>query len=57
VLVDPPLRQSMGAHNRRLVEERYAWPRVVDRLEELYREAVSEPRISFWRSAARRRKS
>jgi hypothetical protein len=34
----------MGAHNRRLVEERYAWPRVVDRLEAVYREAIDQVR-------------
>jgi hypothetical protein len=33
----------MGAHNRRAVEERYDWPRVVDRLEEAYREAIAAP--------------
>ena len=30
----------MGEHNRRLVGERYAWERVVARLEEAYREAI-----------------
>jgi glycosyltransferase involved in cell wall biosynthesis len=40
VLADPALRRSLGEHNRRVVEERYAWSRVVDRLEELYQEAI-----------------
>ena len=40
LLADAELRRAMGAHNRRLVEERYAWPRVVDRLEDAYREAM-----------------
>jgi glycosyltransferase involved in cell wall biosynthesis len=46
VLTNPALRREMGAHNRRVVEERYAWSRIVDRLEDLYREAVSRPRRS-----------
>jgi glycosyltransferase involved in cell wall biosynthesis len=44
VLADPALRRSMGAHNRRLVEERYSWARVVDRLEEAYAEAIAARR-------------
>ena len=40
LLADPALRRAMGAHNRRVVEERYAWPRVAARLEEIYEEAV-----------------
>ncbi len=44
LLVDPVLRRAMGEHNRRVVEERYAWSRVTDRLEDLYREAIREPR-------------
>jgi glycosyltransferase involved in cell wall biosynthesis len=42
LLSDEPLRRAMGEHNRRLVEERYAWPRVADRLEEIYLEAASD---------------
>jgi glycosyltransferase involved in cell wall biosynthesis len=38
LLLDAELRRSMGEHNRRLVEERYAWRPVVDRLEDFYRE-------------------
>lgn len=44
VLVDRRLRRSMGDHNRAVVEEHYAWPRVVDRLEEVYQEAIRNPR-------------
>ena len=40
LLADAELRRAMGAHNRHLVEESYAWPRVVDRLEDAYREAM-----------------
>jgi glycosyltransferase involved in cell wall biosynthesis len=57
LLEDPALRRSMGNHNRALVEERYAWPRVGDRLEALYREALSEPLRGPWPKASRRRKS
>ena len=64
VLADPGLARAMGAHNRRVVEERYAWSRVVDGLEDLYGEAIREPRGSLtrrrraggsrWRAPARR---
>jgi glycosyltransferase involved in cell wall biosynthesis len=40
LLVDPGLRRRMGEHNRRVVEERFAWSRVVDRLEDAYAEAL-----------------
>lgn len=40
LLTDAGLRRAMGEHNRRIVEERYAWGRVGDRLEEVYREAT-----------------
>jgi L-malate glycosyltransferase len=43
LLTDQALRRAMGEHNRRLVEERYAWPRIVSRLEEVYGEAIREP--------------
>lgn len=46
LLGDPRLRQAMGAHNRALVEQRFAWSRVGDRLEQLYAEAVSAARAS-----------
>ncbi|MBN1529328.1 MAG: glycosyltransferase family 4 protein [Thermoleophilaceae bacterium] len=41
LLGDRDRREAMGASNRRAVEERYSWPRVVDRLEELYVGAAS----------------
>ena len=44
VLGDPALRRAMGERNRAVVEERFAWPRVVDRLEELYEEAIAAER-------------
>lgn len=34
---DPDAAVGMGRHNRAIVEERYAWPVVVDRLTEIYR--------------------
>jgi glycosyltransferase involved in cell wall biosynthesis len=40
ILADPALRRTMGTHNRRVIEERFAWPQVIDRLEDLYREAI-----------------
>jgi L-malate glycosyltransferase len=55
VLGDPDLRGAMGAHNREVVEERFAWSRVGDRLEELYEEAIAAERDDS--SASRRRKS
>jgi L-malate glycosyltransferase len=57
LLGDAGLRRAMGSHNRTLVEERYAWPRVGDRLEDLYREALRQPRTVPRPAAARRRKS
>jgi glycosyltransferase involved in cell wall biosynthesis len=43
VLTDPALRRSMGRHNRAVVEQRYSRSRVVDRLEDLYHEAIQTP--------------
>lgn len=40
ILATPELRREMGKYNRRLIEERYAWPHVISRLEDIYREAV-----------------
>jgi glycosyltransferase involved in cell wall biosynthesis len=57
LLGNASLRRAMGNHNRKLVEERYAWSRVVDRLEDLYGEALHRPRMGSPRAAARRRKS
>jgi glycosyltransferase involved in cell wall biosynthesis len=53
VLVDPRLQRAMGAHNRRVVEERFSWSRVVDRLEGLYREAIENPNASSRAAAGR----
>lgn len=44
VLADPALRRSMGARNRAEVEQRFAWSRVGDRLEQIYAEAISARR-------------
>ena len=44
VLLDAGLRHSMGEHNRRAVEERFAWSSVVERLERLYAEAIEAGR-------------
>jgi L-malate glycosyltransferase len=44
VLADAERRRAMGRHNRQVVEQRYAWARVVDRLEEAYEEAMRAPR-------------
>jgi glycosyltransferase involved in cell wall biosynthesis len=44
VLANAELRRAMGRHNREVVERRYAWARVVDRLEEAYEEAMRAPR-------------
>jgi len=41
LLVDQGLRRAMGEHNRRIVETRYAWGRVGDRLESVYRDALT----------------
>jgi glycosyltransferase involved in cell wall biosynthesis len=43
VLSAPALRVAMGRHNRRVVQQRYDWSPVVDRLEEAYSEVL-------WRS-------
>jgi glycosyltransferase involved in cell wall biosynthesis len=43
LLDDPDLRSRMGAHNRRVVEERFSWSRVGDRLEEAYAEVLDGP--------------
>ena len=41
LLADPGLRRAMGERNRQVVEQRYAWSRVVDRLERIYGEAAA----------------
>jgi glycosyltransferase involved in cell wall biosynthesis len=40
VLGDAELRQAMGSHNRKVVEESFTWSRVGDRLDQLYAEAM-----------------
>ena len=56
VLIDPQMRREMGRHNRRVVEERYAWSRVIERLEALYREAIRDARPVLRAPSALRRK-
>jgi L-malate glycosyltransferase len=46
LLVDGGLRRAMGEHNRAVVEQRYAWSKVVDRLESVYEEAVRRATIA-----------
>ncbi len=36
LLDDESRTQALGANNRRLAVERFAWPRVVDELEKVY---------------------
>lgn len=45
LLADADLRRAMGDRNRRAVEERYTWERVVERLETLYGEAISSATV------------
>jgi glycosyltransferase involved in cell wall biosynthesis len=40
LLADPARAQAMGAAGRRRVEERFAWARVAERTEQLYRDAI-----------------
>lgn len=53
LLVDPPVRAALGAHNRRTVLERHAWSRVADRLEAAYVAALADPRPPLRRARAR----
>jgi glycosyltransferase involved in cell wall biosynthesis len=58
MLTDPQLRRRMGRHNRRVIEDHYAWPRVIGRLEDIYRESIelrARPRgdRATWRRALR----
>ena len=46
VLGDAELRRAMGARNREVVEQRFAWPRVGERLEGLYAEAIRTERAA-----------
>nr|WP_264475147.1 glycosyltransferase family 4 protein [Salinirubrum litoreum] len=43
LLADPETAREMGRRNRNLIEDRYAWDHVTDRLEALYREVVGRP--------------
>lgn len=43
---DPEAAVAMGRHNRRIVEERYAWPVVIRRLTEVYRSVSGTPEPS-----------
>ena len=40
ILEDEALARSMGIHNRKVVEEKYAWPAVITQLEGAYRLAM-----------------
>jgi glycosyltransferase involved in cell wall biosynthesis len=50
IVADPSLARSMGDHNRELVERRYAWDRVLDRFEGVYRAVVPLPIVVSERS-------
>jgi L-malate glycosyltransferase len=41
LLAEPELRRRMGEHNRRRVQSRYTWSRVVDQLERIYAETLA----------------
>ncbi|MFB6141502.1 MAG: glycosyltransferase family 4 protein [Halosimplex sp.] len=41
VAEDPDAAAAMGRHNRAIIEERFAWPTVVDRLTDVYRSLAS----------------
>ncbi|HUV91324.1 MAG TPA: glycosyltransferase family 4 protein [Anaerolineae bacterium] len=41
LLADAPGRREMGVRGRKKVEERYDWPRIVPRLEEIYAEVLT----------------
>ena len=43
LLADEPRRQALGATARRIAQERYAWPRIASRLEEIYASLVAAP--------------
>jgi L-malate glycosyltransferase len=45
VLTSPALQQRMGDYNRALIERRYTWTRVIDRLEQAYEEAIGLARV------------
>lgn len=41
ILVSPELQEQMGRFNRRLIEEDYAWDRVIEQLESVYRTVLN----------------
>lgn len=41
ILENPLKAEQMGRHNRNLAEQRHAWPKVADRLEEIYHRAIA----------------
>ena len=47
LLSRPDAARQMGAFNRGLVEERFTWERVLDRLQEVYAEAVGRASVGF----------
>jgi len=44
LLLDPGLRREMGRRNRAAIEQRFAWSRVGDRLEQIYDETLNAAR-------------
>jgi glycosyltransferase involved in cell wall biosynthesis len=42
LLEDPEKSKTMGANARKTVGKDYTWPRIVDRLEQVYREVLAE---------------
>lgn len=47
VLDDEALRRDWGARGRRVAEERYAWPTVARRIEDLYLEVLGDRRAPY----------
>jgi len=46
LLLQPQLLREMGRHNRKVAEERHAWSRVTDSLEQIYERAISSQSVS-----------
>jgi glycosyltransferase involved in cell wall biosynthesis len=46
ILRNEALAQSMGVHNRKQVEDQYAWDKVIDQIEALYYQALPEVSVS-----------
>ena len=53
LLDDPPLRARMGEAGRWLVEQQYAWPRIGERLEQLYVGVLAQAESSGSRRPSR----